>query len=49
VAVSPDGSKTFVGCTGGGNVTVLDVRTGGVLLSTTPLPNSIPWGIAVKP
>ncbi len=49
VAVSPDGSKTFVGCTGGGNVTVLDARTGGVLLSTTPLPNSIPWGIAVKP
>jgi YVTN family beta-propeller protein len=49
VAVSPDGSKTFVGCTGAGSVTVLDARTGGVLLSTTPLPNSIPWGVAVKP
>lgn len=49
VAVSPDGTKAFVGCTGGGNVTVLDARSGGVLLSTTPLPNSVPWGVAVKP
>lgn len=49
VAVSPDGAKTFVGCTGGGNVTVLDARSGGVLLSTSPLPNSVPWGVAVKP
>ena len=49
VAVSPDGSKAFVGCTGSGSVTVLDARTGGVLLSTTPLPNSVPWGVAVKP
>ncbi|MCR5661731.1 MAG: YncE family protein [bacterium] len=49
VAVSPDGSKAFVGCTGTGNVSVLDASTGGILMSTSPLPNSTPWGICVRP
>lgn len=49
VAVSSDGSKAYVGCTGSGNVTILDAHTGGVLMSTSPLPNSVPWGVAVRP
>jgi YVTN family beta-propeller protein len=49
VAVSPDGSKAFVTCTGSGTVAILDGTSGGMLHATTPLPNSTPWGVAVKP
>ena len=49
IACTSDGSKVFVTCTGGGNVIVLDGQTGGIKNSSSPMPNSTPWGIAVCP
>lgn len=49
VAFSPDGSRAFVTCKGAGTVVILDGRSGGILHQTTPLPNSAPYGVAVKP
>ena len=49
IACSSDGTKVFVACTGSGSVTILDGKSGGVLNSTSPNPNSTPWGVAVCP
>lgn len=49
VACSPDSSKTFVTCKEAGTVVILDGASGGTLQTTTPLPNSSPFGVAVKP
>lgn len=49
VACSPDSSRTFVTCKDAGTVVILDGATGGTLKTTSPLPNSSPYGIAIKP
>ncbi|MEW6277317.1 MAG: carboxypeptidase-like regulatory domain-containing protein [Candidatus Eremiobacterota bacterium] len=49
VAVSPDSSRAFVACKDSGNVYILDGMTGGVMQTTVALPNSSPFGVAVKP
>lgn len=49
IACSSDGSKVFVACTGSGNISILDGHTGGVLNTTSPIPQSTPWGVAVCP
>lgn len=49
VACSPDSSKTYVTCKDAGTVVILDGQSGGTLQTTSPLPNSSPFGVAVKP
>jgi len=49
VAVSPDGKYVYVGNQGSGTVSVLDGNSDGVLYTTQPMPNSQPFGVAVKP
>ncbi len=49
IACSSLNDRVYVGCTGTGNVTILDAKSGGALMNTTPLQNSTPWGIAVRP
>ncbi|MGM9998973.1 MAG: beta-propeller fold lactonase family protein [Candidatus Bruticola sp.] len=49
IACSSDGSKVFVTCTGSSTVSILDGRTGGVLNTSSPMPQSTPWGVTVCP
>ncbi len=49
VACSPDSSRTYVTCKDAGTVVILDGASGGTLQTTNPLPNSAPFGVAVKP
>lgn len=49
IACSSDGAKVFVACTGSSNVTVIDGHSGGVLNTSSPIPQSVPWGVAVCP
>lgn len=49
IACSSLNDRVYVGCTGTGNLTILDAKSGGALMNTTPLQNSSPWGIAVRP
>ena len=49
IACSSLNDRVYVGCTGTSNVTILDAKSGGALMNTTPLSNSCPWGIAVRP
>lgn len=49
IACTSDGKKVFVACTGSSTVTILDGQSGGVLNTTSPIPQSTPWGVAVCP
>ena len=49
VAVSKDGSKCYVACKDAGNIVVLDGKTGASVHTTVPMPNSSPWGVAIRP
>ena len=49
IACSSLNDRVYVGCSGTGNLTILDAKSGGALMNTTPLQNSCPWGVAVRP
>lgn len=43
------GEKAYVACKDAGCIVVLDGKTGQALQTTTVMPNSSPWGVAVRP
>lgn len=49
VTVSKDGSKAFVACKDAGSIVILNGKDGSISQTTIPMPNSSPWGVAVKP
>lgn len=49
IACTSDGNKVFVACTGSSNISILDGHSGGVINTSSPMPQSTPWGIAVCP
>ncbi|MBI2252605.1 MAG: beta-propeller fold lactonase family protein [Armatimonadetes bacterium] len=48
IAVSSDGQKVYVANNKDGTVSIIDTRADLVIQTTTPIPESQPWGIAVK-
>lgn len=49
VAFSRDGRKAYVGCRDSRVVMTLDGKSGQLLHTTLPMPNAVPWGIAIRP
>ncbi len=49
VAVSLDSTKAFVACKDSGTVVTINAETGALEHTTDPMPNSSPFGLAVRP
>ncbi len=49
VVFSGDGRKAYVACKDSAVVMTLDGRSGNIQHTTLPMPNSVPYGLAVKP